>query len=116
LPQAKRKLTKPRPNDTLIQWFKPLVVSALKAENIKSPAQLKAYAELRGDAWYRAAPRIGKVKAATLQRWLTHNRILSQRSPRRYSFGHQELLCSHRVLVLLSAPPLTSWSLLATSL
>jgi len=65
---------KPRPNDTLIQWFKPLVVSALKAENIKSPAQLKAYVELRGEAWYRAIPRIGKGKAATLQRWLIRNR------------------------------------------
>jgi hypothetical protein len=63
---GEEKYAKPRPNDTLIQWFKPLVVSALKAENIKSPAQQKSYVELRGEAWCRTIPRIGSGYPTTL--------------------------------------------------
>lgn len=63
----------PKPDDTLTEWFKPVVVSALKAEGIDTPGALKRYIQARGDGWHRAVPRIGAGKARTLERWLRKN-------------------------------------------
>lgn len=63
----------PRPDDTLTEWFKPVVVNALKAEGIDTLGGLKRYIEARGAAWHMAVPRIGAGKAQTLERWLRKN-------------------------------------------
>lgn len=65
--------SRPRPNDTLTEWFKPVATAALKAEGIDSPGALKHYIEARGEHWYRAVPRIGAGKARTLEAWLRKN-------------------------------------------
>ena len=51
-------------------WVKPLTAKALAEENIITIKQLMDYITVRGTTWYHSVPRIGRLKARVLERWL----------------------------------------------
>jgi len=60
----------PSPEQKIGQWVKPKTAKALAEENIITIKQLIDYMTVRGSTWYHSVPRIGRLKARVLERWL----------------------------------------------
>lgn len=61
----------PLPTDSLSAWLKPRVVRTLEAEGVRTLQELKTMIEQRGPSWWRPICRLGRGKAAALERWLS---------------------------------------------
>jgi len=51
-------------------WFRPRVAAHLKGQHIKTLGELVAFCNRRGGSWWRAVPRIGRLRAEAIVRWL----------------------------------------------
>ncbi|MDR5883779.1 phage integrase family protein [Caballeronia sp. LZ032] len=61
-------------------WFRPLIARRLIGEGIATLGTLVDYCNARGGSWWRAVPRIGPLRAATLVAWLRrHEKSLGAR-------------------------------------
>jgi integrase len=61
-------------------WFRPLIARRLIGEGIVTLGALIDYCNARGGSWWRAVPRIGALRAATLVAWLRrHEKSLGAR-------------------------------------
>ncbi|SAK79430.1 integrase [Caballeronia hypogeia] len=61
-------------------WFRPLIARRLIGEGIATLGALIGYCNARGGSWWRAVPRIGPLRAATLVAWLRrHEKSLGMR-------------------------------------
>lgn len=60
----------PQTDQPITLWMKPKTTQALHQEGIKTIAELMNLIERRGTGWWRAIPRIGRLKAHVLVRWL----------------------------------------------
>jgi hypothetical protein len=61
-------------------WFRPLIARRLIGEGIATLEALIDYCNARGGSWWRAVPRIGALRAATLVAWLRrHEKSLGAR-------------------------------------
>ena len=70
-------LTVPSLEQKIGLWVKPKTAKALAEENILTIKQLIDYVTIRGTTWYHSVPRIGRLKARVLERWLqSHQRTL----------------------------------------
>lgn len=70
---AEQDFSRPKPDDSVSAWFKPIVFGVLRGEHIHTLADLKRYIEVRGSNWHRPVPRIGQGKARAIERWLRAN-------------------------------------------
>jgi len=51
-------------------WFRPRVAAHLKGQHLKTLGELVAFCNRRGGSWWRAVPRIGRLRAEAIVRWL----------------------------------------------
>lgn len=63
----------PHPDQPVALWFRPKTVTALQQEGISTIAELMSLIERRGSGWWRAVPRIGRLRAQVLLRWCQAN-------------------------------------------
>lgn len=63
----------PQLGDAISMWFRPKTVIALRHENLKTLADLVCIITRRGANWWRAIPRIGRLRANVIQTWITKN-------------------------------------------
>ncbi|MDR4127194.1 phage integrase family protein [Yanghanlia caeni] len=70
---GERDYSYPKPEDQLIQWFKPRIASLLAEEGVTRINELMNLLAVRGRGWYRPIPRIGQGKAHAIERWLTEH-------------------------------------------
>lgn len=69
----------PHPDQKLSLWFKPKTVKALAEERLITIRDLMTWIAVRGSGWWRALPRIGRLKANVLVRWIqSHAQTLGQ--------------------------------------
>ena len=67
---ADAKPSAPSPADHIGQWLRSKVARQLAAEGIQTLNDLKAYIETNGPTWWAPIPRIGRLRAQALTRWL----------------------------------------------
>jgi len=67
------KAARPRPDDPVTSWFKPIAAKRLKAEGIKTMADLIDVIGRRGRGWYMPIPCLGAGKARKIESWLLAN-------------------------------------------
>ncbi|WP_206335361.1 phage integrase family protein, partial [Pseudomonas viridiflava] len=60
----------PAPADEVGRWFRPRLTAALRGEEVRTLGELLATIRVRGPAWWRAVPRVGRGRAEVLERWL----------------------------------------------
>ena len=60
----------PHPDQKLSLWLRPKTVNALAEERLITIRDLMTWITVRGSGWWRALPRIGRLKAEVLVRWL----------------------------------------------
>lgn len=63
----------PQLNDPIAKWLKPKTVQALKSESLHYLNQLIDVIRKRGPGWYRSIPRIGKLRAEVIAKWINSN-------------------------------------------
>lgn len=63
----------PQLADSISMWFRPKTVIALRHENLKTLADLVGIINRRGASWWRATPRIGRLRANVIMSWITKN-------------------------------------------
>ncbi|KWR89010.1 integrase [Cupriavidus sp. IDO] len=64
----------PRPQHGVELWFAPALARRLRKADVVTLNELLGLANRRGNAWWRAVPRIGALAGATINRWLDENR------------------------------------------
>ena len=68
---SQQKTTKdPLPSDPVSQWFRPAITKILTSEGCTTLLSLVKLIEHRGPNWHRTLPRLGKLKAQTIEKWL----------------------------------------------
>lgn len=60
----------PAPDDAVGRWFRPRLTAALRGEDVRTLGELVSMIQVRGPAWWRAIPRLGRGRAVVLDRWL----------------------------------------------
>jgi site-specific recombinase XerD len=61
--------------DTVAQWFSLELADKLHALGVMQLAELVDFMHKRGKAWYRGVPRLGRARAARIERWLTDHAL-----------------------------------------
>lgn len=78
----------PQLSDLISKWFRPKSVVALRAENLHTLRDLVGLIGRRGSGWWRAIPRIGKLRAEVIVRWINqHSSTLGEVSFKEPSLG-----------------------------
>lgn len=60
----------PSPVHLISLWFRPKSAGALRSEGITTLAHLVDHINARGAGWWRSIPRIGKLRARVIVKWL----------------------------------------------
>ena len=66
---------KPKLQDGISVWFRPVVFRTLAAEGLHTLQQLKTWIEARGSGWYRPIPKLGQGKAQAFERWFAAHHL-----------------------------------------
>lgn len=72
---------RPRRDDPVSAWFKPVIAAILRAEGVRRIDALLALIETRGAGWWKPVPRIGAGKAARIEEWLRRHFGLAGTEP-----------------------------------
>lgn len=67
---AQAKPAPPYPHQPIAQWFRARTAQCLINEGIKTIEDLMQWITTRGHSWWRGIPRIGKLRAQAIIRWL----------------------------------------------
>lgn len=67
---ADSDISRPRPDDSVSAWFKPVVASRLKEAHLSTLDELKSAITARGENWWRPIYCIGRGKAKAIEAWL----------------------------------------------
>lgn len=67
---AQAKPAPPYPHQPIAQWFRARTAQCLITQGIKTIEDLKQWITARGHSWWRGIPRIGKLRAQAIIRWL----------------------------------------------
>lgn len=62
--------TRPKPSDSITQWFRPVTARSFLSEKIQSLSDLVSTIKTRGKGWWRPIPRLGERKANAIVNWL----------------------------------------------
>ncbi|MBC3809648.1 tyrosine-type recombinase/integrase [Undibacterium seohonense] len=67
----------PQLTDAISKWFRPKTVVALRSEGLLTLSDLINMIYRRGGGWWRSIPRIGKMRADVVTKWInTHSETL----------------------------------------
>ncbi|MFC0170730.1 phage integrase family protein [Pseudoduganella danionis] len=60
----------PKPEQTIAMWMRPRTTAGLKAEQLVTLGDLRAFMLRRGPSWWRGVPRVGIHRAEAIANWM----------------------------------------------